>query len=182
MNIKGKTVCVTGKMAIKRKEAESQLEALGAIVKGSVTKDTEILFVGTDAGSKLAKAESMGIDVIDEDGLMSLLAGGGGDAKKKVIEKAKAEKAAKVARAKKLAVDSVSSVAGKVVCVTGKMAVKRKDAEAKLEALGATVKGSVTKDTEILFVGTDAGSKLAKAESMGIDIVDEAGLLKIIGE
>jgi DNA ligase-1 len=73
MNLKGKTVCVTGKMAIKRKEAEAQLTALGATVKGSVTKDTEILFVGEDAGSKLDKAQSMGIDIVDEAGLMKII-------------------------------------------------------------------------------------------------------------
>ena len=74
------------------------------------------------------------------------------------------------------------SVSGKSVCVTGKMEIKRSLAEAQLAELGAVVKSGVSKNVDILFVGTDAGSKLDKAESLGLTIVDEAGLMKVLGE
>lgn len=63
----------------------------------------------------------------------------------------------------------------KKVCVTGKLQQKRNEIEAKLESLGAHVVGSVSKNTDILVVGEDAGSKLEKAKGLGITIVDEAG-------
>lgn len=185
MSVSGKSVCVTGKMEIKRSLAEAQLTELGATVKSGVTKNVDILFVGTDAGSKLAKAEALGIEIIDEEGLMTILSGGGAKAASKakaVVKKAKDAKEAKVTKAKSLAKGKVTSVSGKNVCVTGKMGIKRKEAELKLTALGATVRGSVSKNVDILFVGTDAGSKLDKAESLGISIVDEAGLMKVLGE
>ena len=172
-------------MEIKRSLAEAQLKELGAIVKSGVSKNVDILFVGTDAGSKLAKAEELGLEIIDEAGLMTILSGGGAKAATKakaVVKKAKDAKEAKVEKAKKLAKGKVTSVSGKNVCVTGKMSIKRKEAELKLTELGATVRGSVSKNVDILFVGEDAGSKLEKAEGLGLTIVDEAGLMKILGE
>lgn len=70
----GKTVVLTGKLhQMGREEAKEKLEALGAKVAGSVSKKTDLLIAGEDAGSKLTKAESLGIDVWDEDRLITEL-------------------------------------------------------------------------------------------------------------
>jgi DNA ligase (NAD+) len=56
-----------------REEAADRLRSLGAKVAGSVSKSTTALFAGADAGSKLAKAEALGISVLGEDELLALL-------------------------------------------------------------------------------------------------------------
>ena len=72
---------------------------------------------------------------------------------------------------------------GKTVVLTGTLAsMGRDDAKEKLEALGAKTAGSVSKKTSIVVAGTEAGSKLAKAEELGIDIWDEAALLAFLAE
>jgi len=74
------------------------------------------------------------------------------------------------------------SEAGKIYVLTGAFTeVKRSDAKAKLEAMGAKVSGSVSKKTTIVFAGEKAGSKLTKAEKLGIKIRSEADLLALIG-
>ena len=58
-----------------RDEAKDRLEALGAKVAGSVSKKTSCVVAGSEAGSKLEKAQALGVPVLDEDGLMRLLEG-----------------------------------------------------------------------------------------------------------
>jgi DNA ligase (NAD+) len=71
--LSGKTVVLTGTLSRPRQEIKEQLQALGAKVTGSVSKKTDYLIAGTDAGSKLDKAKNLGITVLDEKGLDSLL-------------------------------------------------------------------------------------------------------------
>jgi DNA ligase (NAD+) len=67
---------------------------------------------------------------------------------------------------------------GQTVVLTGTLSVMtREDASAKLEALGAKVAGSVSKKTSFVVAGESAGSKLAKAEELGLDVWDEAKLV-----
>lgn len=70
----GKTVVLTGTLEqLTRDEAKEQLEALGAKVTGSVTKNTDLVIAGEKAGSKLEKAQQLGIEVIDEEEMLRRL-------------------------------------------------------------------------------------------------------------
>lgn len=74
---------------------------------------------------------------------------------------------------------SDSALSGKTVVLTGTLVqMSRSEAKEKLLALGAKVAGSVSKKTDYVVAGADAGSKLTKAASLGISVVDEATLLE----
>lgn len=75
----------------------------------------------------------------------------------------------------------VQPLAGQIFVLTGSMkSMSREDAKEKLHALGAKVSESVSKKTAYVVVGADPGSKLAKAEKLGIKIIDERKLLDIL--
>ena len=72
--LSGKTFVITGTLpTLSRDQAKDMLEAAGAKVAGSVSKKTDYLLAGADAGSKLDKARELGVAVIDEAGLMPML-------------------------------------------------------------------------------------------------------------
>ena len=60
-------------------------------------------------------------------------------------------------------------------------ALTRDEASGKLRALGANVSSSVSRKTDMLIAGDNAGSKLAKADSLDVAILDESALLELIG-
>jgi DNA ligase (NAD+) len=73
-------------------------------------------------------------------------------------------------------------LSGQTWVITGTLeSLTRDEAQAALERLGAKVAGSVSKKTSKLLAGREAGSKLEKAEALGVPIVDEAGFRDIIG-
>jgi len=72
-------------------------------------------------------------------------------------------------------------LAGKTYVLTGNLeSMARDDAKARLEALGAKVSGSVSSKTDCVVAGPGAGSKLSKAESLGIPVIDEAAFLQLL--
>lgn len=74
-----------------------------------------------------------------------------------------------------------SALAGKIVVLTGSFTqLSRNDAKAALQALGAKVTGSVSKNTDIVFAGEAAGSKLTKAAELGIQVLDEQALIEFL--
>ncbi|WP_029133771.1 NAD-dependent DNA ligase LigA [Sedimenticola selenatireducens] len=73
-------------------------------------------------------------------------------------------------------------LAGKVFVITGTLSKPRDEIKQRLIALGAKVTGSVSKKTDYLIAGADAGSKLTKAETLGIAILDESGLNELLEE
>ncbi|WFQ79860.1 NAD-dependent DNA ligase LigA [Xenorhabdus sp. SF857] len=76
-----------------------------------------------------------------------------------------------------------SPFAGKTVVLTGSLnRLSRDEAKDKLTALGAKVTGSVSKKTDLVIAGEAAGSKLAKANELGIYVIDEEEMLRLLGE
>jgi DNA ligase (NAD+) len=72
--LSGKTFVLTGTLvALSREQAKEKLETLGAKVSGSVSKKTDYVVAGTEAGSKLDKARELGVAVLDEQQLLDLL-------------------------------------------------------------------------------------------------------------
>lgn len=76
-----------------------------------------------------------------------------------------------------------SPFAGKTVVLTGSLSIlSRDEAKDRLTALGAKVSGSVSKKTDLVIAGEAAGSKLVKAQELGIEVIDEAEMIRLLGE
>jgi NAD-dependent DNA ligase len=175
--VKGKTVVITGTLTdIERSEAEEKLKKKGAHVTGSVSHKTDILFVGTSPGSKLAAAESLGVAVHGEADLFAVIG--------KPKPKPKVEKPLPKKKAKKkepvVAPPGAGPFWGKIVVVTGTLSRPRAEIEAALRKVGAKVTGSVSNNTDFLVVGVDAGSKLAAAEALEVPVLSEAQMNEML--
>jgi len=179
LSFTGERVAVTGKLSRPRKEIEAQLSAAGATV-GSFSGATKILIAGAELGkldhrveAKVHEARKRFQMVIGEATM------------RKALERlgAGAQPATKpAAPAAPVTSAAPGSFTGKTVVVTGKLSRPRKDIEAQLTAAGATVAGSVTKKTDVLVAGEKAGSKIDKARSLGIQVIDEAALREALGD
>lgn len=82
-----------------------------------------------------------------------------------------------------MAGDGARTLAGKNVVLTGTLpTLTRDEAKVLLETAGAKIGGSVSRSTHFVVAGADAGSKLAKAEELGVVVLDEAGMLDLLGD
>jgi DNA ligase (NAD+) len=78
---------------------------------------------------------------------------------------------------------SESPIAGKTIVFTGRLEqMTRDEAKALAERLGASVSGSVSKKTDLVVAGPEAGSKLTKAQELGVQVLDEGAFLELVGE
>lgn len=75
-----------------------------------------------------------------------------------------------------------SSLSGIKFCITGSFSQPRDELKKRLEAKGAKFVSSVSKNLDVLFCGEKAGSKLAKAQQLGVRVADETELMKMLGE
>lgn len=79
-------------------------------------------------------------------------------------------------------VASAGMVVGKVFVLTGTLpGMTREAARERIEAAGGKVSASVSTKTDFVVAGADAGSKLAKARTLGLTVIDEAQLLRLLG-
>lgn len=76
--------------------------------------------------------------------------------------------------------DKQTMLTGKSVCLTGTLSVSRSEMKKKLEAAGAKPTGSISKNTDFLLAGESAGSKLTKAQNLGVRVISEADIAGII--
>jgi DNA ligase (NAD+) len=78
---------------------------------------------------------------------------------------------------------STSPISGKIFVLTGTLpSLTRDEAKERIEALGGKVSGSVSKKTDYVVAGAEAGSKLAKAQELGVVVLDEIQLKEMLGE
>jgi DNA ligase (NAD+) len=79
--------------------------------------------------------------------------------------------------------DAPKPLAGKTFVLTGTLpALGRDEAKDRIEAAGGKVSGSVSKKTHFVVAGSEAGSKLEKAQELGVTVLDEAALLEMLKE
>ena len=162
--------------ASKENSAEKLLFGLGIRHVGS--KVSQILLQEFHDLDQLAKADPERIAAIDSLGLVvaqSLESYFSQEGSRQLLLELKEAGVNMDYLGKKVAVDAALS--GMTVVLTGKLErLTRSEAKAKLESLGAKVTGSVSKKTDLVVAGADAGSKLTKAQELGIQVEDEAWL------
>lgn len=162
--------------ASKENSAEKLLFGLGIRHVGS--KVSQILLQEFHDLDQLATADPERIASIDSLGMVvaeSLKRYFAQEGSKRLLQELKEAGVNLAYLGEKVAADA--ALLGMTVVLTGKLErLTRSEAKAKLESLGAKVTGSVSKKTDLVVAGSDAGSKLTKAQELGIQVEDEAWL------
>lgn len=162
--------------ASKENSAEKLLFGLGIRHVGS--KVSQILLQEFHDLDQLAEADPERIASIDSLGMVvaeSLKSYFAQEGSKRLLQELKEAGVNLAYLGEKVAADAALS--GMTVVLTGKLErLTRSEAKAKLESLGAKVTGTVSKKTDLVVAGSDAGSKLTKAQELGIQVEDEAWL------
>ncbi len=126
-----------------------------------------------------ARAHLLAIDGVGETLASALIASFADDHTRAALDRLLARVSPEDAEA----VAATSPVAGKTIVFTGTLtAMSRPEAKARAEALGARVSGSVSQKTDLVVAGPGSGSKLKKAQELGVETIDEEGWLSLAGE
>jgi NAD-dependent DNA ligase len=184
-------VVFTGEFHMGRSHAEEVGMQLGAVLQGSTTFDTQYVVVGSipspawkfgKFGTKVSRAIELkqrgaDIKIIKEETFCSIIPAG-------TLDRIQADappfqvEGFQVSRRPR---SPNTSLNGQVFVLTGTLpTMTRADALQMIETAGGIVAGSVTKVTCYVVAGTEPGSKLDKALALGVPILDEAGLLKLL--
>jgi DNA ligase (NAD+) len=156
------------------------LHALGIRHVGSIAAQLLAQHFGTLDALMAASADDIlnvrGIGATIADGVVEYFSDPAG---RKLVEKLRSRG---VNLSEPRAVVAGGPLSGKIAVITGTLpTLSRTRATATIEAAGGRVTGSVSRSTDFLVAGEDAGSKLDKAKSLGVEIIDEAELLRRVG-
>ena len=174
---KGADSLVAAIEASKSQPLSRLLHALGVRHVGSIAAQLLAQHFGTLDALMASSADEIlnvrGIGSIIADGVVAYFSDPGG---RRLMEKLRAHG---VNFTEPRAVSAGGPLSGMTVVITGTLpTLSRTKATATIEAAGGRVTGSVSKSTDFLVAGEDAGSKLEKAKSLGVEIIDEAELLR----
>ena len=176
---KGTDTLIAAFEASKKQPLSRLLNALGIRHVGAIAAQLLAQHFGTLDALMAASAD----DILNVRGIGSTIANGvvayfsdpGGE---RLIEKLRSNR---VNFTEPRAVAAGAALSGKTAVITGTLpTLSRTKATAAIEAAGGRVTGSVSKSTDFLVAGEEAGSKLDKAKSLGVEIIDEAELLRRI--
>lgn len=172
---------LAGLEASKAQPADRVLTALGIRFVGNVVSTTLLNAVGSIDQLALTTQETLEqIEGIGPQTAVAVVDWFARPRNREIIEKlreAKLNFEVEVTEVTAVALDGLTFV------ITGTLpSMSRQEAKALIEANGGKVTGSVSKNTDYLLTGEKAGSKLSKAQSLGVKVLDEAGLIELIGE
>lgn len=173
--LSGMSIVVTGTMSKGRADVENWLRRHGADITGSVTKNTTHLLAGPGGGSKLQKAQSLGTTVLSEEEMRELC-------QRKGIAWLGAAPVASGGENKTgdaAGAGAMSDLSDLRVALTGTLSVDRGTASDWLARHGATVMKELNSKATHLLAGAKAGSKAAKAASLGIVVMDEQAIKEL---
>jgi len=177
---KGTDALIAAIQVSRSKPLSQLLSALGIRHVGSIAAQLLAQHFGTLDAILAASAE----DILNVRGIGATIANGvvayfSDPAGRALVEKLRSRG---VNFTEPRAVVAGGPLSGKTVVITGTLpTLSRTKATAIIEAAGGRVTGSVSKSTTFLVAGEEAGSKLEKAKSLGVEVIDEAGLLRRIG-
>jgi NAD-dependent DNA ligase len=191
LSFMGQTYCFTGQFVFgPRGKCEESVLHRGGSCRSTPTTSTDFLIIGTIASDKWAhetygrkieaavslKRSGHQIRIIAEEHWVRYL-----DRFPPLASPHETQKQDNP-RKKTPAIPLSGPFAGKTFVLTGTLpSLTRKEASAKIEALGGTVSSSVSKNTDFVLAGEEAGSKLEKAQKLGVKIIDEKAFLKMSG-
>ncbi|MCB9418303.1 MAG: NAD-dependent DNA ligase LigA [Ardenticatenaceae bacterium] len=172
---------LAGIEASKQQSAERVLTALGIRFVGNVVAGLLLDALGSiDAIAAASQEELEVIEGIGPGTAVNVITWFANEKNRRVLEKLRA--AGLQFAIEKAEMDAASqTLEGLTFVITGTLpTMSRDEAKALIEAHGGKVTGSVSKNTDYLLAGEKAGSKLAKAEALGISILDEAALMNLV--
>ena len=172
---------LAGIVASKQQPPERLLTALGVRFVGGVVASLLIdALGGIDAIAAADEAELQAISGIGPQTALSVVAWFANERNRELVEKLRAAGLRLTAERKAATTDSQTLI-GQIFVITGTLpTMSREAATALIETHGGKVTGSVSAKTNYLLAGEAAGSKLAKAQQLGVPVIDEAALTALI--